>query len=83
MEKSITKEFLLQHGFDEKLDGAEFVLKQYGGYHDFVYYDFKRNRIVIQYKLQSAELLECDIKNANSILKLLGLPNIDKLRLSA
>ena len=77
----ITRRDLLDFGFEMmgKNDSFEFVIKQYEGYHDFVFFNVEHKRLVIQYHLNQIELLDCDMKKANAALKLVGLPSIDNL----
>ena len=77
----ITRRDLLDFGFEMmgKNDSFEFVIKQYGGYHDFVFFNVEHKRLVIQYHLNQIELLDCDMEKANAALKLVGLPSIDNL----
>ena len=77
----ITRRDLLDFGFDMmgKNDSFEFVIKQYGGYHDFVFFNVEHKRLVIQYHLNQIELLDCDMEKANAALKLVGLPSINNL----
>ena len=77
----ITRRDLLDFGFEMmgKHDSFEFVIKQYGGYHDFVFFNVEHKRLVIQYHLNQIELLDCDMEKANAALKLVGLPSINNL----
>ena len=77
----ITRRDLLDFGFEMmgKNDSFEFVVKQYGGYHDFVFFNVEHKRLVIQYHLNQIELLDCDMEKANAALKLVGLPSINNL----
>ena len=77
----ITRRDLLDYGFEMmgKHDSFEFVIKQYGGYHDFVFFNVEHKRLVIQYHLNQIELLDCDMEKANAALKLVGLPSINNL----
>lgn len=78
----ITRRDLLDFGFEMmgKHDSFEFVIKQYGGYHDFVFFNVEHKRLVIQYHLNEVELHECDLEKANAALQLVGLPDISKLQ---
>ena len=77
----ITRRDLLDFGFEMmgKNDSFEFVIKQYGGYHDFVFFNVEHKRLVIQYHLNQIELIDCDMEKANAALKLVGLPSINNL----
>ena len=79
----ITRRDLLDFGFEMmgKNDSFEFVIKQYGGYHDFVFFNVEHKRLVIQYHLNQIELIDCDMEKANAALKLVGLPSINNLKL--
>ena len=37
----------------------EYIIQQYGGYADFIYYESDRKRLVIQYKCNEIELVKC------------------------
>jgi len=76
----MTEKYLLAHGFVKSDPGYEFLIHQYGGYHDFVYYEPPAKRLCIQYKLNNIDLQNCDKKKANEALHLVGLPDIDKLQ---
>lgn len=78
----VTRRYLLDCGFEMmgKNDSFEFLIKQYGGYHDFVFFNVEHKRICIQYRLNQIELVDCDMEKANAALKLVGLPPIDKLK---
>ena len=78
----ITGPLLLKAGFVMvgETDGYEFMIKQYGGYHDYVYFNLGEKRIDIQYKMNNIEVFECDYEKANKALELAGLPSMFKLQ---
>lgn len=78
----VTRRYLLDCRFEMmgKNDSFEFLIKQYEGYHDFVFFNVEHKRLVIQYHLNQIELVDCDVEKANAALKLIGLPSIDKLK---
>ena len=59
----ISESWLKEVGFQEKTEGWEYLIQQYGGYHDFIYYEFIRHRLVIQYKCNQVEIIECTKKS--------------------
>lgn len=75
----MTEKELLSWGFKKLTSGFEFLIKQYGGYHDFVFYSPKEKRLVIQYNQNGVELLNCNKRKANIALALVGLNSIDRL----
>ena len=78
----VTGHYLLECGFEMmgKNDSYEFLLKQYDGYHDFVFFNVGQKRLCIQYHLNCVELYDCDVEKANAALKFVGLPSIDNLK---
>ena len=77
----ITEKQLLKWGFEKCSEsGYELVLEQHEGFDYSVYFDLKKDRIVIHYNLGFVEIWAVGSKRrVDQALHLLGLPSIDKL----
>ena len=77
----VTGKYLLERGFKMvgENDGYEYIIKQYGGYHDYVFFNIRDKRLVIQYQMNLIELYDCNIEKVVEALALVGLPTIDRL----
>ena len=70
----INTSWLKELGFTEiSADKWEYIIQKYGGYSDFIYYDFENRRLVIQYKCNQVELVNCTKKDTlRRALSLIG-----------
>lgn len=72
----INTSWLKELGFTEigaDKDKWEYIIQKYCGYSDFIYYEFENKRLVIQYKCNQVELVNCTKKDTlRRALSLIG-----------